>query len=431
MEASRALPPEPPEEERQSAEIRHSLLALIDLSRGLTRARDVHSAVDGLLLNLMGQFGSRRVAIWLRAEQEVPVLVRSHGIDRAHATALVAESWAELSRALDENARPFTLSDIEARLSPSTRSRIQQAEVEVLAAVRSETALLGLLALGRRAGPRGFEPLDLEMVEASLAIAGAALENAKLSGQARESHRQLRIANAELRELDRIKSEFVNNVGHELRTPLAVMVACLDCMKEYEVSAEQTQLLVSRASANAERLKEQVEGLLTLAQAGARTLTLELTEVDLSAFLTAYHADRQPGVSAGLRELHFAGRIENPRARCDSRRLRQVLDELVDNAVKFTPEGSHVKLTLSRQEEEGRAWLKITVEDDGPGIPEAWLPVVFDQFRQVDGSITRAVGGMGIGLSTAKKLAEAMAGRLTVENAAGRGSVFSLLLPPA
>ena len=430
MEASRARPPEP-EDERNSAAIRHSLLALIDLSRGLTRARDVHTAVDGLLLNLMGQFGSRRVGIWLRAEQEVPVLVRSHGMDRAQGASVVADCWAELSRALDDDNHPLTASDIEARLSPSASRRVQQSGIELLAPVRSETALLGVLALGARAGSRGYQALDLEMIEASLAIAGAALENARLNGQAQDAHRRQRIANAELRELDRVKSEFVNNAGHELRTPLAVMQACLDCLKDNEVSAEQSQVLLSRARSNAVRLAEQVEGLLTLAQAGARSLTLELSDVNLSAFLTAYHADRQPGVSAGLRELHLAGRIEKPHARCDARRLRQVLDELVDNAVKFTPEGSHVKLTLSRREVEGRSWLEIAVEDDGPGIPEAWLPKVFEQFRQVDGSITRAVGGMGIGLATARKLAEAMAGRLTVENAADRGSVFSLLLPPA
>jgi len=108
-----------------------------------------------------------------------------------------------------------------------------------------------------------------------------------------------------------------------------------------------------------------------------------------------------------------------------------VLDELVDNAVKFTPEGSQIRVSLGDHVSESRPWLRIEVEDDGPGIPAEWLPNVFERFSQLDGSTTRPVGGLGIGLATAKTLAEAMGGRLMVDSAPDRGAVFSLLLPIA
>jgi len=432
MEASRAWPPAPDDSSRRQVEaFRHSLLALIDLNRGLSRATSVHGVVDSLLLNLMGQVGTPRAALWLRTQQDVPVLVRCHGIERTVAIPLLSGSWAEVARAAHDHPRPMGAAEIDRRLGAALLERVNLAAIELLAPIRAESALLGLVALGPRADERPYDQLAFEMVEASIAIAGVALENARLGGQAQESNRSLRIANAELRELDRAKSEFANNVGHELRTPLSVMLGCLDCLKDYDMTAQQSRLLVTRARDSAARLAEQVESLLTLAQADARSLSLELSAVNLSEFLPTYVAERQPGISAGLRELHLTGRAANARARCDARRLRQVLDELVDNAVKFTPEGSQIRVSLGDHVSESRPWLRIEVEDDGPGIPAEWLPNVFERFSQLDGSTTRPVGGLGIGLATAKTLAEAMGGRLMVDSAPDRGAVFSLLLPIA
>jgi len=115
--------------------------------------------------------------------------------------------------------------------------------------------------------------------------------------------------------------------------------------------------------------------------------------------------------------------------RVDARRAWQILDVIVDNAVKFTPQGSHIVLRARTTEEEDRTWLRIDVEDDGPGIDPDQIPVLFDSFRQVDGSTTRAIGGLGIGLALAKSLAQRMGGDLRMHSEVGRGSVFSLLFP--
>jgi signal transduction histidine kinase len=115
--------------------------------------------------------------------------------------------------------------------------------------------------------------------------------------------------------------------------------------------------------------------------------------------------------------------------RFDARRVWQILDAIVDNAVKFTPQGSHIVLRAAIVEEESKSWLKIEVEDDGPGIDPDQIPVLFDSFRQLDGTTTRAIGGLGIGLALAKSLAQRMGGDLRMRSEVGRGSVFSLLLP--
>jgi signal transduction histidine kinase len=160
-------------------------------------------------------------------------------------------------------------------------------------------------------------------------------------------------------------------------------------------------------------------------------LTLAPVEADLGEYLARYHEQRRPGVSAGLRELHLENEVGARRACFDPLRLRTVLDALVDNAVRFTPQGTNVRLELSDHLEGQEAWLRIGVRDDGYGIPSDRLPALFQTFRQGDGSMTREVGGLGMGLPNAQKLVEAMGGRLTVASEPGRGTLFSVLLRAA
>jgi signal transduction histidine kinase len=112
--------------------------------------------------------------------------------------------------------------------------------------------------------------------------------------------------------------------------------------------------------------------------------------------------------------------------RADRVRLAQILDVLVDNAVKFTPAGTRIELRIRVGED---AWVQVDVADQGPGIAPDQLPLMFKPFRQVDGSATRRVGGLGMGLATASRIAEQMGARLGVETAAGRGATFTVSLP--
>jgi signal transduction histidine kinase len=109
----------------------------------------------------------------------------------------------------------------------------------------------------------------------------------------------------------------------------------------------------------------------------------------------------------------------------------QVINALVENAVKFTRPGAQIGLQISAGEEEGKRGVRVVVTDDGPGIPPERLPTLFHPFRQIDGSTTREVGGMGIGLAFAKQLADRMEGTLSVSSEVGAGSRFTLFLPEA
>ena len=408
----------------------HSLLALMELSRSLWRSQDVYAAADALLLNLMGQIGTARAALWLRSPgaNGLPVLIRSHGIAAPDAAAMLMSCWTPLLQRFETDPRPLRADQAPAGLERAARAVVRRANVALFAPMRAESEVVGLVALGAPAGGRGFEALDVQMLEASLDIAGVALRNAYLQGRILENQRQLRAANDSLRELDRLKSQFIDNVNHELRTPLTIVIGCLSCLNDGSLSVEAGRGLVDSASRSAQQLLHLIESLLTFSSASRGGLTLELIEADLSEFLTGYYEQRRPGVSAGLRELHWRNEGHGLRARFDPHRLRSILDELVDNAVRFTPQGSNIRLELSEHVEGDGRWMRIGVRDDGYGLPSDQLPALFQTFRQVDGSMTREVGGMGMGLPTAQKVAEAMGGRITVASEPGRGCLFSVLL---
>jgi two-component system sensor histidine kinase ResE len=177
------------------------------------------------------------------------------------------------------------------------------------------------------------------------------------------------------------------------------------------------------------KLSGLLENLLAFADAQQGLLVLQMESADPGEWLRRYCEERLPGANSRLREFAWSIEPDLPRVRFDEKRLAQVVDALVDNAIKFTPEGSRVEVRGARLTNEDGAWVAIEVADDGPGIPAERIPSLFEAFRQADGSSTRTVGGMGIGLSFSRQLVNAMGGRILVESAPGEGATFSVLLP--
>jgi signal transduction histidine kinase len=139
--------------------------------------------------------------------------------------------------------------------------------------------------------------------------------------------------------------------------------------------------------------------------------------------------DRRPGVLAGYRAFAFQA-APLPAAIADLPRLERVLDELIDNAIKFTPAGTRIVLRTSHDEGASLP-VSIAVEDDGPGIPADQINAVFDPFRQGDGSSTRTAGGLGMGLALGRQMIERMGGRLEVTSEPGTRTVFAIRLRAA
>ncbi|HYJ31760.1 MAG TPA: ATP-binding protein [Candidatus Binatia bacterium] len=411
----------------------HELLALSELSQELTISLDLYGVADLVLFNLMGQLGTARAALWLISEhgRSAPVLLRSHGMDRRTAAALGSVCGGWLLERFTREPRIVPAGEMTDEPARAAALLARRESIELFAPILTRGEVLGFLAIGPRLGAGSYGPVELQGLQTSLGMVGVALHNTKLYNRLLENNRQLRLANENLMELDRLKSEFLSNVNHELRTPLTVVIASLQIVIETEKPAPESAEFLNAALGEAQNLKGALEKLLDFSELRRNGIELHLESADVIEPLRRYYEERLPGVTQGLRELAFLAEPDLPPVRFDRQRLLQIVDALVDNAVKFTPEGSRIGIEVSRAERGGRSWARITVKDDGPGIAPDHMSTLFESFSQVDGSATRRVGGMGLGLAMAKQLAERMDGTLTAASRAGAGSAFSLDLPLA
>ena len=228
--------------------------------------------------------------------------------------------------------------------------------------------------------------------------------------------------------LDRIEilfetqQRFIADVSHELRTPLTTIRGNLALIKR---SGEVDPDSLAAMEGEADRMARLVRDLLLLAQADAG-VTLQRSTVELdSLLLEVYRQTRIIAQQTGSGVTVRLGAEDQATVQGDADRLRQLLLNLAENAVKYTPPGGHVTLGLVRQD----GWVKVTVSDTGIGIPAEDVPHIFERFYRVDKARSREKGGTGLGLSIAQWIAQAHGGRLDVASLVGQGTTFALSLP--
>ena len=230
-------------------------------------------------------------------------------------------------------------------------------------------------------------------------------------------------ANEKLKELDQIKSRFFTNVSHEFRTPLSLIIGPLEekLNKTHDQSEKDSLLLMHR---NAKRLQNLTNQVLDLSRLEAGSMDLHLQEGDLSVairFISSTFLSLAENKGLSYRQEIFEG----PYNACyDRDKLEKMLNNLLSNAFKFTPEGGSVNLKATI--DAGK--LVVAIKDSGVGIPADKLELIFNRFYQVDDSITRSSEGSGIGLALTKELAELHRGKLEVISQEGVGSTFTLTL---
>lgn len=409
-----------------------SLLSLFELSRELGVSVDPYGIAQLTLFSLMGHFGISIAALWLRGDErpEQAVLMRGFGIGEAAARELGPLLGTRATTQLAQFMGPRPIEEWAATGYAEARRAIDHGLV-VLAPLAVQGRLVGWVALGAKLDGEPYGPHDLEYLEAAAGMVGVAVENTRLYHRMLESNRRLRESNQRLTELDRLKTEFLANVNHELRTPLAVIVGSLDILEEHAKLDANAQWAVGVASEKAKVLDGKLKTLLDFSALHENAMRLDVHWHDIGPLVEAFAAGRRPGVVNGLRELVTEIEPGLPNVRCDARRLAQALDELVDNAVKFTAPGACIRVCAMRRREAGAEWVAVEVQDDGPGIPMDQLAALFEPFRQGDGSATRSVGGMGLGLALVREIAQRTGARLVARSAIGEGSAFGLLLPVA
>jgi signal transduction histidine kinase/ActR/RegA family two-component response regulator len=238
---------------------------------------------------------------------------------------------------------------------------------------------------------------------------------------------KLSLAMAEAEAANRAKSEFLANMSHEIRTPMAAILGFADVLLEHPDSSEAQDAAIT-IKRNGEHLLEIINDILDLSKIEAGRLRIERIPCSPCRVVADVAAMMQHRASA--KDLRLAVEYQTPLPRmitCDALRLRQILTNLVGNAIKFTELGT-VRIVVRLVEEGRTSSLEIDVIDTGIGIPPERLDRLFDPFLQADMSTTRTFGGTGLGLTISRRLAQMLHGDIRVESELGNGSTFTLSL---
>lgn len=273
--------------------------------------------------------------------------------------------------------------------------------------VSGERGILGVLELFSKQ-PRRMEAQLLDLLSEFGMQVGSFLERKRTEEEA-----------------DRLKDHFFALVSHELRTPLTSIIGYLELLEEEaEVLSAPSQRFLRVIDRNAKRLLRLVEDLLFVARLGSGALEIEHTPVDLERLTSdAVEAARPKALE---RDIALSLRVDSvPQIHGDADRLGQLLDNLIGNALKFTPRGGRVEVRLRREDD--RAILE--VEDTGPGISPADEKRLFEPFYRASSADEQAVPGTGLGLSIVKAVADSHGGRIGVESDPGHGTAFRVEFP--
>ena len=276
--------------------------------------------------------------------------------------------------------------------------------------------VIGVLEALNKTGDGIVTQDDMHTLSTLAAHAAIAIENARLVTDIQKAYE-------ELSELDRLKSDFVAIVSHELQTPLTVILGYASFLKEEATGAASEQLDAVMRSAL--RLRSLIDDVINLRHIETGEAELELEHLSLNELVTAIMTEFASLAEARKQSVSIELASQPPMVEADRQKLHLVLANLLSNAIKFTPEGGRIQVEVETRGNE--VW--VSVRDTGIGIPPRKQERIFDRFYQVEPSLTRRFGGMGLGLSIAKGMVELHGGRIWVESVEGMGSSFTFALP--
>ncbi|WDT74283.1 MAG: ATP-binding protein [Candidatus Manganitrophus sp.] len=391
--------------------------------RWFPEARSAHPGVRNEEAALSGMLPSARI---LLADDNADMREYVKRILSRHWTIEAVQDGAAALAAARERAPDLVLTDV---MMPEMNG------FELLQTLRADprTREIPVILLSARAG----EESRVEGLEAGAddylvkpfsareltARVGAHLELARLRRETLQSEQQLRL---EAEEANRFKSQFFSSVSHDLRTPLNAIVGYLHLLETemYGPVAEDQKKPLDGIQRNVRELLRLINDVLDLARIDSGKMSLELSSVRLASIIEEITIEMKPLLEMKSLSIHSHVPENLPDIDSDAMKIKQIVTNLVSNAVKFTEKGG-VTIRVENLPEEG--WIEMTVSDTGMGIEPESLPKIFESFYQVEES--RAFGGSGLGLTIVKELVHLLQGKIRVTSEVGVGSTFTIFLP--
>lgn len=413
-------------EDLQTVSLR--LTALVELGIELAAERDVSQQLRRCCNGARSIIGARKAVIGIVDEHNAKLLQHCvvSGLDPSRDPV-----WSQppldhpLLRQLVDTKRPLRLDhcqpDSLRELSPNNSSIDSFLGVPLI----SPTQFYGWLYLLDKKGGDKFTPDDEKMAETLAAQASIAYENVVLYQRPQQSHEDLEHTRREQLEL---KDQFISHVSHELRSPLAAIHQFITILLDGvagDLSSDQRQYL-DIVLRNSIQLRDMISDLLDMTRADSGKLLFEqhptsLVQLFLDLEKTYRPAAEQKGLMFLIKEPRHL-----PRVYADAQRLRQILSNLIENALKFTKTG---KINVSAAMDDQEGFLRITVSDTGCGIKPLSIPLIFNRLYQENSETAQSRQGLGLGLHICQQLVLLHGGRLWVESHPGKGSTFLFTLP--
>jgi signal transduction histidine kinase len=250
--------------------------------------------------------------------------------------------------------------------------------------------------------------------------------NLSLEDKVKERTAELLIAKEKAEETDRLKTVFLNNLSHELRTPMNGILGFINLLKKPELEEEKKEKYIEIVNISAERLLDTMDELVVISRIEAGDNMLHITSFDLNQEMHFQFAFFKPKADKKAIQLLCSNKIDSNAAiiKSDKIKIASILTNLINNAIKFTNKGT---VEFGNYIENDN--LVLFVKDTGVGIPTNRLEAIFERFVQADTRLTREHEGLGLGLSITKAYVEALGGKIAVESEKGKYSVFTVTLP--
>lgn len=287
----------------------------------------------------------------------------------------------------------------------------------------------------RAATGQSFEPAEITFEDRHLLVSARPF---RLDAEASESSGAVIaiVDLTEFRRLESVRRDFVANVSHELKTPLTSIRGYTETLLNDDVPSDLQKQFLAVVDKNAERIQRIVDDLLDLSRLQSGGWRPELQEVDPASLAKDVWASCEDAHKKRI-ELSVTGDADRD-VLADPGGLRQIFSNLFDNAIRYTPEGGKVTVTIAHRaghnghrDDELTDFVDVEVKDNGAGIPRESLPRIFERFYRVDPARSRGEGGTGLGLSIVKHLAERMSGEVSAESELGKGTTIRIRLPAA
>jgi signal transduction histidine kinase len=329
-------------------------------------------------------------------------------------------NYPHIRQALDNgDILRFAAAGAQADTSEAERLRHIGYHASMLAPLISRGRLAGAVEVLDDRSTHRYSGNDAALLQSLCSPVSIAVDNADLFEQLEERAQELEEAN-------RLKTEFLANISHELRTPMNSIIGFTEALLTGlygELSTKQADRL-RKVERNAHSLLTLINDLLDISKIEAGRINLDMQKVDVAAELLTCIESVEPQIQEKTLTLQREIAADLPHIDADPQRLRQIFINLLSNAVKFTDEG-HIRVEAALQ----APYVHISVSDTGIGIAPADQVIIFDEFRQVDGSSTRRYEGTGLGLAISHKLVIMLGGEIWVESEVGEGSTFHVMLP--